>query len=156
MQKLLRWGALALVVIVLGIQLYRPEKNNPTTDPGRAMDARVAVPAPVRAILDRACADCHSHYVRWPWYSQVAPVSWLVADDVRAGRRHLNFSDWNQLDRKGRPRDTKKQLDKICEEVTEGGMPLRSYALVHRDARLSEADVKTVCDWARQGSGGRQ
>ncbi len=82
------------VTIVAGaaIQLVPVKRSNPP------VEFEVEAPADVHAILERACYDCHSNRTRWPWYSSVAPVSWLVARDVRRGRKELNFTDWPAFD----------------------------------------------------------
>jgi hypothetical protein len=97
----------------------------------------------VTAVLDRACRDCHSNDTIWPWYSNVAPISWLVIDHVRSGRRHFNYSEWAAYG----PDKERELLQEICEETRDGSMPVGSYTLVHRDARLSEADVLALCTW---------
>lgn len=150
MGRFLKWVGIAIAVFFVAAQFYRPERANPPVQPERSIHGKVQVPADVAAIFNRACDDCHSNGTKWPWYSQVAPVSWLVASDVRDGRRHVNFSDWNQLDRRGHPKDTKKQLEKICEQVNDGDMPITAYKLVHHDARLSAQEEKAICDWTKQ------
>ena len=121
-------------------------------DDGRALHPRarrgaahVAVPPPVGATLERACGDCHSHGTRWPWYSRVAPASWLVVEHVDHGRRHLNFSDWQG----GGGERARDPLGAICREVSDGRMPLPSYLLLHPQAQLSPGDVEALCSWAR-------
>jgi hypothetical protein len=96
----------------------------------------------VGAILDRSCQDCHSSRTAWPWYSHVAPVSWIVSKHVSAGREILDFSDWaNQP-----PSADERML--ICDAVSDGRMPLPEYTLIHRNARLSKRDVELICNWA--------
>ncbi len=95
------------------------------------------------AVLDRACRDCHSNDTRWPWYTNVAPVSWFVIDHVNHGRRHFNYSDWAQY----APEDARRILENTCEYARQGSMPRPSYLWMHRDARLSDVDVATLCDW---------
>ena len=92
MKKLLRWLAVSAAVLFFGIQLVRPERANPPVAAGDRIESHVNVPPEVKAVLTRACADCHSNETRWPWYSEVAPASWFVADHVREGRDSLNFS----------------------------------------------------------------
>ena len=139
--KILAATALALLV---AIQFVRPDRSNPPTDPALALTAQPTVPAGVRAIIERSCYDCHSNQSRWPWYSEVAPVSWLVAEDVKEGRKELNFSEWGTYTRK---RQIAK-LDMIATEVDKGEMPLGSYLLLHRDAALSEAEKDLITGWA--------
>src|SRR5712664_3174329 len=98
MRKILKWIAIILVIIFFGLQFIRPAKTNPPIDQAQTIEAQTQVTPQVEAILDRSCNDCHSNKTRWPWYSNVAPVSWLVVDDVNEARRVLNFSEWGRLD----------------------------------------------------------
>jgi len=129
---------LAIVAFGLAIQLVPVPRENPP------VSEEVPAPDEVRAILERSCYDCHSHEVRWPWYSRVAPVSWLVAYDVRHARKHLNFSTWDRYDAKKR----RKNLEDLWEEVHEGEMPLWYYLPMHPEARLSDADKQRLRLWA--------
>jgi hypothetical protein len=106
---------------------------------------------PVRAVLERSCYDCHSHATRWPWYSWVAPASWLVARDVREAREHLNLSTWGRYDREQRA----EHREQIAEVLEEGEMPPWFYLPLHPDARLSDADLAAVRAWTGDRSGGR-
>jgi hypothetical protein len=135
--------AIAGLVIASGIQVIRPARTNPPTDPARTLHARTAVPPDVAAILDRACRDCHSNETRWPWYSHVAPVSWWVIDHVNHGRSHFNYSDWAKHDRA----DARRLLENTCELARNGEMPLPSYLRMHRTARLTPGDVEALCSW---------
>jgi hypothetical protein len=97
-------------------------------------------------ILKRACGDCHSSETRWPWYSHVAPISWVVADDVNLGRSHINFQDWEAQEN---PKEASEHLALICQQVREKGMPPLSYRMMHRESRLSEKDVDAICAWSQ-------
>jgi hypothetical protein len=143
MRRATRWLAAATIVGAIGIQFVRPARTNPDTDPAQTLDARVEVTSDARAILERACRDCHSNETRWPWYSQVAPVSWFVIDHVNHGRRHLNYSDWARY----APEDADRILMNTCAFARKETMPMPSYLLMHREARLSDADVTALCDW---------
>jgi hypothetical protein len=143
MTVLLRYAGIAFLGLLAAIQLIRPARTNPPTDPARTLDARLPISTEVSSILKRACRDCHSNDTVWPWYSNVAPASWIVIDHVRSGRRHFNYSDWAGY----APDKTRKLLQDICDEVSEGSMPMGSYTLVHRDARLSDADRQAICAW---------
>ena len=136
--------ATVLVVGAGAIQLARPVRTNPPTDPSRTMMAVTHLPADVQSVLERSCRDCHSHDTRWPWYSNVAPVSWLVIDDVNHGRRHFNYSDWAQYGADKGP----QLLRDICDQTRKGDMPLSIYLWMHPDARLSDSDVSSLCTWA--------
>ena len=106
-------------------------------------DLRVSAEA--APVLKRACMDCHSNQTVWPWYSYVAPMSWLVERDVRRGRDHVNFSEWDQYNFKQR----EKLLADIASAVKNREMPLLQYTLIHRDAKLSDADIEVLYAWAR-------
>lgn len=143
MKKALKLAAIMLAVLLLGVQFVRPARTNPAGVAGQSLEEVSPPPPEVARVLDRACMDCHSNRTRWPWYSNVSPVSWFVADHVKEGRRQLNFSRWGRYpegEREG-------HLNAICGTVREGYMPLSSYTLVHRGAALTPADVQTLCDW---------
>lgn len=142
--RTVRNAALVLIGGACVIQLARPARTNPPTDPGRTLATVTRAPEEVRSILERGCRDCHSHDTRWPWYSHVAPVSWFVINDVNHGRRHFNYSDWAQYDRDKIP----QLLKEICEQTRKGEMPLSSYLWMHPDSRLSDREVSLLCDWS--------
>ncbi|HXM33690.1 MAG TPA: heme-binding domain-containing protein [Pyrinomonadaceae bacterium] len=143
MRKILKWIAIILVIIFVGIQVIRPAKTNPPIDQAQTIEAHTQMTPQVAAILDRSCHDCHSNKTRWPWYSNVAPASWLVIDDVNEARKAMNLSEWSRRD----PDRQSKKLQQICDEVTDGAMPLGSYRPLHPGSKLSAADIKTLCDW---------
>ena len=146
MSRPLKVLILIVVTMFAAIQLFRPDRTSPPSDPAQSVTSVLAVPAPVRTVLARSCYDCHSHRTRWPWYSQVAPVSWLIANDVNEGRGHLNFSTWAAYS----PVKAADKLEDIDKEVSERGMPPLAYTLIHRDARPSDAEVAAVVAWAEE------
>lgn len=139
MRSGLKWAALVLAGVFVAIQLVPVERSNPPVD--HAFDA----PAEVEEILRRACYDCHSNETRWPWYSRVAPVSWLVAWDVGEAREELNFSEWSQLPAEKQ----RKMMKEAWEEVDEGEMPLWYYLPAHPDANLTDREREILRAWAR-------
>jgi len=126
-----------LVIVLVGIQFIPVDRSNPP------VEEEIPASPEVKAILKRACYDCHSHETIWPGYSQVAPVSWLVAWDVGEGREELNFSTWNRYGQKKRD----KIIKEIWEEVQEGEMPPWFYLPLHPDARLSDNDRSVLRAW---------
>lgn len=134
---------LGAVLVVALAQIVPVSRTNPP------VAGEVAGPEVVRQTLRRACYDCHSHETRWPWYSYVAPVSWLVAHDVSEGREHLNFSTWAGYDAEERA----EKREEIWEEVDEGEMPLWFYLPLHPDARLGEEEKTALRDWALRVDG---
>jgi len=131
--------ALLVIAILVRTQLRQPDAP---ADPALGLGAREAVPDGVMSTLRRACFDCHSNETRWPWYSRLPIASWLIERDVKTGRGQLNFSRWAQYNRFARA----DLLDKVCERVTAGEMPLRPYLMLHREAGLSQIDVDRLCE----------
>jgi hypothetical protein len=138
--------ALAGLVLAFAIQFIRPARTNPHTDAGRTLHARMTIPPDIASLLDRSCRDCHSHDTRWPWYSNVAPVSWWVIDHVNHARSHFNYSDWAQYDRA----EARRLLENSCALARKSEMPLPSYLRMHRAARLSSGDVAALCAWVER------
>ena len=109
-----------------------------------SVETVVPAPAEARSVLRRACYDCHSNETVWPWYSRIAPISWLVARDVHEGRKDLNFSTWNRLTTK----DQIKGLRESWKQVETGGMPPWIYLQPHPEARLSASDRSVLQAWS--------
>ena len=148
MSKRLKQAAFVLVVVIAVAQLVRPERANPPTDASRTIQAHVGSASRLVAILDRACRDCHSNATVWPWYTQIAPLSWLMAYGVKKGRDAVNFSDWAAY-----PPDLQRaMLVASCQDVSAGKMP-GPYTLLHPETRLSTQDIETICAAAGQAKG---
>lgn len=128
------------------IQFFRPSRTNPAELTDRAIQSHVPWQPEVSAVFERACRDCHSNRTVWPWYSNVAPVSWFVAGHVNQARSHLNVSEWSGYDSLERA----AFLNKMCDFVRTGRMPLASYTWIHRNAVLAEMDVDVLCSWTQQ------
>ena len=142
MRRVVKVLVVVTMVVFGSLQVVRPARTNPPSDPADSL--KVHVPAQVAEILDRSCRDCHSNETRWPWYSNIAPASWFVADHVDHGRSHFNYSKWPAY-------DAEEQLDirrNTCRMARGGTMPLPSYVLLHGSARLSAADMHALCAWA--------
>lgn len=129
--------AIGLVGLFVVIQLKPVDRTNPP------VESEMPAPAEVRAILERACYDCHSNETKWPWYAYVAPVSWRVTDHVEHGREHLNFSTWDRYD----ARKQQRTVSEILEEVVSGEMPLEDYLPMHPEAVLTPDDIVVLRDW---------
>ncbi len=136
MSKLTR-NILILVAVLLLIQLVPVTRDNPPdrTGPG--------APPAVEAVLKQSCYDCHSNETVWPWYSRVAPVSWMVVNDVHEGREKLNLSELTNISEESQHKVRKK----LNEEVEEGAMPLWYYLPMHPEARLTPEDKATLKTW---------
>lgn len=99
--------------------------------------------AQTRELAQRACFDCHSNETVWPWYSNIAPVSWLVQHDVDEGRQYLNFSDWAKA----------REVDEMGEVVSEGEMPPSTFLITHGEARLTDAERAALVDGLQATAG---
>ena len=134
------WRIVIAVVILIGIlSVAIPvDRTNPP------VTGTIEAPGKVMAILHRSCYDCHSNETKWPWYSYVAPASWLVEKDVQDGRKHLNFSQWDTYSEKRR----RHKIKEIGEEVAEGEMPLWFYVPLHAEAGLLPADIEILTAWS--------
>ena len=146
LKKTLKWFAIVLVVILIGIQFVRPAVTTPPVDESQTINAQMQMTPAVASILERSCRDCHSNKTVWPWYTKLAPVSWWLADHVNEGRQNLNVSEWGKL-----PKDRQdRKLRQMCDEIQDGAMPLSSYLPMHPAAKLSEQDKKALCDWTEK------
>lgn len=134
---------LGLVIILLLIQFVRVEQTNPPVDMQQDFITITKPPVEVATILKTACYDCHSNETRYPWYFDVAPISWWAKDHVNDGKKHLNYSIWSTY--KKERQDHK--LEEMYGEVEEGEMPLPSYTLVHGDAKLSTEQKTMLLNW---------
>src|SRR6201988_749106 len=104
-----KWTYVVPGLSFVGIHFVRPARTNPTIHQAQTIAAHTQMTEPVGKIFERACNDCHSNNTAWPWYTNVAPVSWWVIDHVNHGRSHLNYSEWAQLERA----DQEKSLQEI-------------------------------------------
>jgi len=141
-----RWGirvGLAMLALLAVSQLIPISHANPAVDPPHVLYAAEKVPLPVKSVFERSCKNCHSNETSWPWYSYVAPASWIVAHDVHQARKAMNLSEWGSYTAKRRD----EKLEEICEQLTNGDMPDFKYVLVHRSARITPDERAAVCQW---------
>ncbi|MDQ6762236.1 MAG: heme-binding domain-containing protein [Bacteroidota bacterium] len=143
MKKIIRITLIVLLIILIGIQFIRPKKNLSNTMSANDISITYPIPAHVDSILKTSCHDCHSNNSYYPWYWNFQPVAWFMNGHIEEGKKHLNFSDFTTY-------PIFKQYGKfkqINDEVKSGDMPLSSYTLIHRDARLSAQDQHKLEDW---------
>ena len=144
MRRRLKQAGVVFVVAFAVAQLIRPERANPPTDPSRTIQTHIGSASGLVTVLDRSCRDCHSNETVWPWYTQIAPVSWLMASGVSEGRKAVNFSEWASY-----PPDVQRTLLSVsCLDATSGKMP-GPYAWLRPETRLSAQDIETICAAAR-------
>lgn len=143
--KFLRILFVLLVAAFVLIQFISIEKTNPEFDQAADFVTMENPPADMEKILRSTCYDCHSNETVWPWYSNVAPVSWLLEDHVVNGRDNLNLSYWGELERD----DKAYVIEEMIEEMEEGEMPLPGYDKTHPDAKLSAEQKEKLYEWLR-------
>lgn len=139
----------ACAVLFGALQLVpAPPRTNPPVSPSRRIESVLDVPPRISGFIHRVCGNCHSDETRWPWYSHVAPFSWLVASDVAKARSAMNFSEWPiQPDGPFRPGAAK--LAAACAVLSFEVMPPPRYRFLHPEARPSAAERQSFCAWTR-------
>lgn len=137
---------ITVILIIIILQFIPVNRSNPPVS--QEIDAS----ASVIDVLQESCYDCHSNQTTWPWYSYVAPVSWLVARDVHEARDDMNFSTWDQYS----DEEKSEFREEIWEEVEEGEMPLAIYTMMHASASVTDQDKSILQEWSLQSEEDRQ
>lgn len=137
------WMAVLVVAIVLVIQVIPVERNVSTVPPGQSFEKTEKVPANVAAILKVSCYDCHSNNTRYPWYSELQPGAWFMARHIKKGKEELNFDEFNNYSK----RRKKAKIKSIISQIEKDEMPLKSYRMMHGNARLSADEKKELLDF---------
>lgn len=146
--KLFKKIALGLLVAFVVIQFFRPARNISGQVLPTDITHVVAMTDEVKTILKRACYDCHSNNTTYPWYMNVQPAAWLMANHVEDGKRELNFSEFGSYTK----RKQEGKLKAIAGQVKDGAMPISSYTMMHASARLSEQQKQVMIVWAKQSA----
>lgn len=145
MKKIIRPKTIiiSLVVLFLFIQVFRINKNNPVSDEQSDFLKIENAPEDISLLLKRGCYDCHSNETVYPWYSNIAPVSWILNSHITEGREHVNFSEWGnyQPGRRGHKRDA------CAEMIQKGYMPLKPYTVIHKDAKFTSEEKEKLVKW---------
>jgi hypothetical protein len=144
MGRILKLVGLGLIAVLIILQFFQPEQNNAPLDPELDMLTVVSPQEAMAELIRNACYDCHSNQTNYPWYSKISPVSWYLNKHIVTGKEELNFNIYGQLEK----------ADKIgffadfCDVLDAGTMPLQSYQLLHKDARLTQEEREMLCDWS--------
>jgi len=143
-KKRIKYSIIALFVGLVIIQfIARPEKLAEPLNPNNDMISLLSVEGELKTIFQNVCYDCHSNQPNYPWYSNIAPLSWLIDDHMKEGREELNFSDWGTFTKKRRDH----KLEEMIEEVEANEMPLPSYRYLHWDAKLDDQQIALLKKW---------
>lgn len=136
---------LVLLAALVVIQFIHPKKNKSEGPQPNYIGNTYPIPDDVKAILGKACFDCHSNNSRYPWYANLQPVHWWMEKHIKEGKRSVNYDEYTN-----RPlRYQYHKLEETIEMVKEGKMPLNSYTWTHKDARLSDTEKAKITGWAQ-------
>jgi len=139
--KILGLGILAVVIL---LQFFQPEPNSAPPDPELDMLEILVLPEPMSELIRKACYDCHSNQTVYPWYSRISPVSWYLNRHIVKGKADMNFSEYGLLEKA----DKIGMFADFCDVLDAGTMPLQSYVLIHKDARLTQEERENLCMWS--------
>lgn len=143
--KILKKLGIVLLTLLIIAQFFGPEKNQGDLASVNPFIEETNPPVEVQNILKNTCFDCHSNNTIYPWYSNITPVNYWLADHVNEGKEELNFSNWNSYSLKKK----EHKMDELYEEVAEEEMPLNSYTWTHADARLSQEQIDAIVTWGK-------
>jgi hypothetical protein len=144
--KLAKKLAPMLLGLLVLLQFYRPKKNSSQGDHSAVFIAETNPPEIVKEVLNQTCYNCHSNHTNYPWYNNIAPISYWLAHDIKHGKAALNFSEWNEYS----PKTKDRKLAAIKQTVDSKKMPLQTYLWAHRRLRLSQAERQAIISWAEQ------
>jgi len=144
--KILKRILLLILVVFIMAQFFSPEKNEGTASSIIAFLEETNPPEEVKLILKESCYDCHSSITKYPWYNAITPINYWMADHIKNGSKHLNFSKWDDYTVKKKDH----KLDEVIEMVENNEMPLPSYTWVHGDAKLNDIQKRKILTWAKQ------
>ena len=141
--NIIGWLSVIVLAVVLAIQFIPVERNVSTVPPGQSFEKTEKVPANVAAILKVSCYDCHSNNTLYPWYSVLQPGAWFMAQHIKKGKEELNFDEFNNYSK----RRKKAKIKSIISQIEKDEMPLKSYRMMHGNARLSADEKKELLDF---------
>jgi Haem-binding domain len=143
MKKILKNIFIVLLIAFVGLQFVRSPKNESTAAIPNAITAKYKVPDDIMTAFKASCYDCHSNNTKYPWYSHIQPVSWWLSDHIEDGKRHFNFDEFSAYSIGKQYR----KLEEVSGEIEEGEMPLKSYTLIHGDAKLTDIQKASIASW---------
>lgn len=142
MKKFLKYFSIGALIALVVIQFIRPDRNDGSYETVMHFEKDTRPSLEVAAILKENCYDCHSHHTRYPWYAEIAPFSFWLADHIEEGNKELNVSQWESYSVKKKDH----KLEEVIEMIEKKEMPLDSYTWLHGD--LTEAERKLLIQWA--------
>ena len=149
MMKIVKKAAIFLLAVFIGMQFYRPDKNEAGPDYVQVFEQETNPGTEIKKMLKAACYDCHSAHTEYPWYNNVAPISYWMDGHIEEGKENIDFSEWSNYSAKKKDH----KLEEFIEYIENGKMPLREYTWTHEDARLTDDQRKALMDWAEDARG---
>lgn len=143
--NLIRKILIILLVVFIAIQFIQPARNTNGQVLPPDISKVVSMPENVQSLLQVACYDCHSNHTRYPWYTYVQPIGWILRNHISEGKKELNFSDFGTYSQ----RRQESKFKSIVSQIKDGEMPLYSYTIIHKNARLSKEEKALIIDWAQ-------
>lgn len=134
---------LALGILFIAIQFIQPAQNKSEQVLSTDFTKLYAVPGNVQTLLQNACYDCHSNNTHYPWYSNIQPMAWIMANDIKNGKAKLNFSEFGSYTN----RRQVSKLKEIANQIKDDEMPIASYKMMHKNARLSKEEKSLIINW---------
>lgn len=144
--KIIKKMAKVLLLVLIAMQFYRPEKNTAQGNHTAIFITETNPPEDVNLVLKNTCYDCHSNNTKYPWYNNIAPFSYWLADHVKQGKDELNFSAWERYSSNRKSH----KLEEVVEVIEAGEMPLKEYTWTHAEAKLTGAQKQAIIKWAKQ------
>jgi hypothetical protein len=136
---------LVLLIVFIAIQFIQPARNTNGQVLPTDISKTVSVPKNVQYVLQAACYDCHSNHTNYPWYNHVQPVAWILANHIKHGKRDLNFNEFGSYP----IRMQQSKFKSIISQIKDGEMPLYSYTIIHKNARLTQEQKDLIISWAQ-------
>ena len=134
----------AVLLVLIGIQFLQPGRNSSGQVPATDISKTVFIPESVQSLLQTACNDCHSNNTNYPWYANIQPMGWLLANHIKDGKAELNFNEFGSYSK----RRQQSKLKSIASQVKDDEMPLASYTMLHKDAKLTKEQKALIINWA--------
>jgi hypothetical protein len=135
---------IALLGVLIFIQFIKPVKNQSDAVTPNDIFANFQSADSTKQLIQTACYDCHSNNTVYPWYAEIQPLAWWLADHVKEGKSELNFSEFASY----KPKKADHKLEEVIEMIQEGEMPLKSYTLIHGNSKLSDVQKTAIITWA--------
>lgn len=134
---------LLTILVFIGIQFYRPNKNVQSVSNYHDFLVHEKAPRRIISLIQNSCYNCHSNKTEYFWYDNIAPISWYVDNNISIAKEHLNFSIWAVEDY----RNKRAHLSRMANSIRKNTMPALSYELIHPSAKLNKEEKQKILDW---------